>query len=146
MNAREYALLLAKEAKRAEKELIKITTDIKNKALLRTAELLVERKEELQEANRKDLEAAEKKGYSKALLDRLTLNEKRINGMVQVLKDVANLPDPVGEVISMWTRPNGLKIGQMRVPLGTILIIYEARPNVTIEAASLCMKSSNSVI
>ncbi len=146
MDAKEYALLLAKEAKKAEKEIIKATTDIKNKALLRAAELLIERKEELQEANKKDLELAEKKGYSKALLDRLALNEKRINGMVQVLKDVANLPDPVGEVISMWTRPNGLKIGQMRVPLGTILIIYEARPNVTIEAAALCMKSSNTVI
>ncbi|RMD45890.1 MAG: glutamate-5-semialdehyde dehydrogenase, partial [Aquificota bacterium] len=93
-----------------------------------------------------DLEFAEKKGYTKALLDRLALNEKRINGMVQVLKDVASLPDPVGEIISMWTRPNGLKVGQMRVPLGTIMIIYEARPNVTIEAASLCMKSSNAVI
>lgn len=66
--------------------------------------------------------------------------------MVQVLKDVASLPDPVGEIISMWTRPNGLRVGQMRVPLGTVMIIYEARPNVTVEAASLCIKSSNAVI
>ncbi len=146
MDLYKYAEELAKKAKKSQIKLRKITTDTKNKALLRAAELLIERKKEIQEANEKDLEFAEKKGYSKALLDRLALNEKRINGMVQVLKDVASLPDPVGEIISMWTRPNGLKIGQMRVPLGTIMIIYEARPNVTIEAASLCMKSSNAVI
>ncbi len=146
MDLYKYAEELAKRAKKSQIKLRKITTDTKNKALLRAAELLIERKKEIQEANEKDLEFAEKKGYSKALLDRLALNEKRINGMVQVLKDVASLPDPVGEIISMWTRPNGLKIGQMRVPLGTIMIIYEARPNVTIEAASLCMKSSNAVI
>ncbi|WP_457640761.1 glutamate-5-semialdehyde dehydrogenase [Persephonella sp.] len=146
MDIKLYAEKLAIEAKNAQKDLRKITTDIKNKVLLRTAELLIERKDEIQKANETDLEFAEKKGYSKALLDRLALNEKRIQGMVQVLKDVASLPDPVGEIISMWTRPNGLKVGQMRVPLGTILIIYEARPNVTIEAASLCIKSSNAVI
>ncbi len=146
MEARDYAEILAKKAKNSHKRLSRINTEIKNKVLLRTAELLLEKKEEIQKENQKDLEFAEKKGYSKALLDRLALNEKRINGMIQVLKDVASLPDPVGEVISMWTRPNGLKIGQMRVPLGTIAIIYEARPNVTIEAASLCMKSSNAVI
>ncbi len=146
MEAKDYAQLLAKKAKQSHKRLSQINTKIKNDVLLRTAELIYERKKEIQEENKKDLEFAEKKGYSKALLDRLSLNEKRINGMIQVLKDVASLPDPVGEVISMWTRPNGLKIGQMRVPLGTIMIIYEARPNVTIEAASLCMKSSNAVI
>ncbi len=146
MEAKEFAQFLAKRAKESHKHLSRITTDIKNKTLLRTAELILEKKDEIQKENEKDLEFASKKGYSKALLDRLALNEKRINGMVQVLKDVANLPDPVGEVISMWTRPNGLKIGQMRVPLGTIMIIYEARPNVTIEAAALCMKSSNAVI
>jgi len=146
MEVREFAEFLGKRAKQSHKYLSRITTDVKNKTLLRTAELILEKKDEIQKENKKDLEFASKKGYSKALLDRLALNEKRINGMVQVLKDVANLPDPVGEVISMWTRPNGLKIGQMRVPLGTILIIYEARPNVTIEAAALCMKSSNAVI
>ena len=146
MEARDYAELLAKKAKQSHKRLSRINTEIKNKVLLRTAELILEKREEIQRENQKDLEFAEKKGYSKALLDRLALNEKRINGMIQVLKDVASLPDPVGEVISMWTRPNGLKIGQMRVPLGTIMIIYEARPNVTVEAASLCMKSSNAVI
>ncbi len=146
MDLKVYAENISKRAKKSQKDLIKINTEIKNRALLRAAELIMERKEEIQEENRKDLERAEKKGYSKALLDRLKLNEKRIKGMVQVLKDVASLPDPVGQVISMWTRPNGLKIGRMRVPLGTIMIIYEARPNVTVEAASLCMKSSNAVI
>jgi len=146
MNLKRYAEHIAKMAKASQKELRKLTTEVKNKTLLRTAELLLERKDELLKANQLDLERAEKRGYSKALLDRLALNDKRINGMIQVLKDVANLPDPVGEIISMWTRPNGLKVGRMRVPLGTILIIYEARPNVTIEAASLCMKSSNAVI
>ncbi len=146
MDLKNYAEILGKNAKFSQNRLRQITTEVKNKALLRASELLIERKEEILEANKKDLEFASKKGYSKALLDRLALNEKRMNGMVQVLKDVASLPDPVGEIISMWTRPNGLKVGRMRVPLGTILIIYEARPNVTIEAASLCMKSSNAVI
>ncbi|HHG74319.1 MAG TPA: gamma-glutamyl-phosphate reductase, partial [Persephonella sp.] len=120
MDLRVYAENISKRAKKSQKDLIKINTEIKNRALLRAAELIMERKEEIQGKNRKDLEKAEKKGYSKALLDRLALNEKRISGMVQVLKDVASLPDPVGQVISMWTRPNGLKIGRMRVPLGTI--------------------------
>ena len=146
MDLKKYAEELGKKAKSSQTLLRKLTTEVKNKTLLRASELILERKEELIEANKKDLEFASKKGYSKALLDRLALNEKRINGMVQVLKDVASLPDPVGQIISMWTRPNGLKVGRMRVPLGTILIIYEARPNVTIEAASLCMKSSNAVI
>jgi len=146
MDLERYAENIGKKAKKSQKDLRKLTTEVKNKTLLRTAELLLERKEELIEENKKDLERAGKKGYSQALLDRLALNEKRINGMVEVLKDVANLPDPVGEVIKMWTRPNGLRVGRMRVPLGTILIIYEARPNVTIEAASLCIKSSNAVI
>ncbi len=146
MTPQEYAYNLGKTANNIKRKLASISTEVKNNLLRRTAELLKERAEELKEANKKDLQLAEKKGYSKALLDRLALNEKRINGMIQVLNDVIALPDPVGEIISMWTRPNGLKVGQMRVPLGAILIIYEARPNVTIEAASLCIKSSNAVI
>lgn len=146
MNPQEYAYELGKTANSIKRKLASISTEVKNNLLKRTSELLKERANELSEANKKDLELAEKKGYSKALLDRLKLNEKRINGMIQVLNDVIALPDPVGEIISMWTRPNGLKVGQMRVPLGAILIIYEARPNVTIEAASLCIKSSNAVI
>ena len=146
MTPQEYAYQLGKTANNIKRKLASISTQVKNDLLKRTAELIKERADELAEANQKDLELAKQKGYSKALLDRLALNEKRINGMIQVLNDVIALPDPVGEVISMWTRPNGLKVGQMRVPLGAILIIYEARPNVTIEAASLCIKSSNAVI
>ncbi|WP_457623567.1 glutamate-5-semialdehyde dehydrogenase [Persephonella sp.] len=146
MDVKKYADNLAENAKRSQKKLRQITTDIKNAVLLRSAELLDNKRDEIKKANEMDLKLAEKKGYSKALLDRLTLNDKRIDGMIQVLKDVASLPDPVGEIISMWTRPNGLRVGQMRVPLGTVLIIYEARPNVTVEAASLCIKSSNAVI
>jgi len=112
MDIKFYTEKLAREARESQKFLRRVTTDIKNRVLLRTAELLIEKKEIIKEANDKDLEFAQKKGYSKALLDRLTLNEKRINGMVQVLKDVASLPDPVGEIISMWTRPNGLRVGQ----------------------------------
>ena len=146
MTPQEYAYELGKTANNIKRKLASISTEVKNNLLRRTAELLKEKEDQLLQANKKDLELAEKKGYSKALLDRLALNEKRINGMIQVLNDVISLPDPVGEIISMWTRPNGLKVGQMRVPLGAILIIYEARPNVTIEAASLCIKSSNAVI
>jgi len=146
MDAVNYAINIAKNVNKVKRKLSSISTDTKNNLLKRTAELLIEKKEQLQRASEIDLKNAEKKGYSKALLDRLALNEKRINGMIQVLNDVISLPDPVGEIISMWTRPNGLKIGQMRVPLGLILIVYEARPNVTIEAASLCIKSSNAVI
>ena len=137
---------VARRAKEVSYKLTDISTEVKNRTLLKAAELIEEKKELIQEENRKDLIAGEEKGLSKAMLDRLLLNEKRIAGMVQVLKDVANLNDPVGEVIKMWTRPNGLKIGKMRVPLGVVAIIYESRPNVTIEAGSLCIKSSNAVI
>ncbi|NPA52625.1 MAG: glutamate-5-semialdehyde dehydrogenase [Aquificae bacterium] len=146
MELKKYIEYIAQNAKKSQKKLLKLNTKTKDDTLLKTAQLLIERKNEIIEENKKDLEKARRKGYSKALLDRLTLNEKRIEGMVKVLQDVASLPDPVGEVIHMWTRPNGLRVGQMRVPLGTILIIYESRPNVTIEAAALCIKSSNAVI
>ncbi|SMO42981.1 glutamate-5-semialdehyde dehydrogenase [Balnearium lithotrophicum] len=137
---------IAKRAKNVSYGLVDISTEIKNRTLLKAAELIEKKRDVIEAENRKDLVAGEEKGLSKAMLDRLLLNEKRIAGMVQVLKDVASLNDPVGEVIKMWTRPNGLKIGKMRVPLGVVAIIYESRPNVTVEAGSLCIKSSNSVI
>ncbi len=141
-----YAEEKVELARSTLRKLMSLTTDIKNKALLRCAELLQERKEYLVEENQKDVEYAKAQGLSPALIDRLLLNDKRIEGMVKVLRDVASLPDPVGEITRMWTRPNGLQVGRMRVPLGVVFIVYEARPNVTIEAASLCMKSSNAVI
>jgi glutamate-5-semialdehyde dehydrogenase len=110
------------------------------------AEALKRRSKELIRENAKDIIFAKKKGLSKAMLDRLTLNGKRINEMAQGLVEVAALPDPVGEVLKMWQRPNGMTVGKMRVPIGVIGIIYESRPNVTADATSLCLKAGNAVI
>ncbi|RTZ70835.1 MAG: glutamate-5-semialdehyde dehydrogenase [Aquificaceae bacterium] len=143
---KEYLKGKVLKARSTLRELINTTTEVKNKTLLRAAELIDQRREEIKEANQRDIETAKEMGLSKAVIDRLLLNDKRIDGMIKVLKDVANLEDPVGKIDKMWTRPDGLKIGKMRVPLGVILIIYESRPNVTVEAASLCMKTSNAII
>ncbi|WP_438616895.1 glutamate-5-semialdehyde dehydrogenase [Pampinifervens florentissimum] len=143
---RSYAEERVELARSTLRRLMSLKTDIKDKTLLRAAELLQERRDFIKEENQKDIEYAKSQGLSPALIDRLLLNDKRIEGMAKVLRDVASLPDPVGEITRMWTRPNGLQVGKMRVPLGVIFIVYEARPNVTIEAASLCMKSSNAVI
>jgi len=137
---------IAKRAKEVSYDLVDLSTEVKNSVLKRASELILEKVEVLKRENEKDLKAGEEKGLSKAMLDRLLLNDKRIKGMVQVLNDVASLNDPVGEIVKMWKRPNGLRIGKMRVPLGVVGIIYESRPNVTVEAASLCIKSSNAVI
>jgi len=110
------------------------------------AEALQKRAKELISENKKDIQYAEGKGLSKALIDRLRLTEKRINEMAQGLIEVAALPDPTGEIIKMWKRPNGMTVGRMRVPIGLIGIIYESRPNVTADAASLCLKAGNAVI
>ncbi|MFN3871334.1 MAG: glutamate-5-semialdehyde dehydrogenase, partial [Aquificaceae bacterium] len=133
-------------ARSSLRRLISLNTEVKNKTLLRTAELLDAKRDFIKEENAKDIEYAKSQGLSSALIDRLLINDKRIDGMIKVLKDVASLPDPVGEITRMWVLPNGLQVGRMRVPLGVIFIVYEARPNVTIEAASLCMKSSNAVL
>ena len=110
------------------------------------ADFLIENSKVIIEANKKDLETSRIKGTSESMLDRLALNEARIEGMANCLRQVAALEDPVGEVLGMWTRPNGLQIGKKRVPMGVIGIIYEARPNVTSDAAGLCFKSGNAVI
>jgi len=128
------------------RKLSSLKTSQKNKALLIASELIDSERERIIKENEKDIELARENGLKSSVIDRLTLNNKRIDGMIKVLRDVANLPDPVGEIVKMWTVPNGLRIGKMRVPLGVILIIYESRPNVTVEAASLCIKSSNAVI
>ena len=119
---------------------------VKDKALLAIADALEEHAGEIIEANKLDMEAAEKKGISKAMLDRLRLDEKRISGIADGVRKVAALDDPIGNVKKMWKRPNGLVIGEKCVPIGVIAIIYEARPNVTADAAALCLKTSNSVI
>jgi glutamate-5-semialdehyde dehydrogenase len=144
MNHTEYVIQKATQAKHAARVLATVSTAVKNAALLAMADALESRAGELLEANQKDLEAAT--GLSKAAVDRLTLNPKRIKEMATGLREVAALPDPVGEITKMWRRPNGMQVGRMRVPIGVIGIIYESRPNVTADAASLCLKSGNAVV
>ena len=137
---------IAKSARQASLKLASIDTNVKNKALLNMAEGLLKDAGAIKEANKKDIKAAEGKGLSKAMLDRLTVSDKVLKGMADGIKEVVALPDPVGEITRMWKRPNGLLVGRMRIPLGVIGIIYEARPNVTADAAALCLKSGNAVI
>lgn len=136
----------AKAAKEAAFKLVNVSTKVKDDALLAMASALEEKADEIIEANKKDLEAGKAKGTSAPLLDRLMLNSKRISSMSEGLRQVAALPDPIGEIIHGWKRPNGLIINKVRVPLGVIGIIYESRPNVTVDAAGLCLKSGNAVI
>ena len=138
--------LKGKQAKEASYFLGNVTSEQKQQALYKMAAALLSQQEAILKANKLDVEKAVQKGTSKAMLDRLSLNEKRIHGMANGLRQVAALADPVGEVLSMTKRPNGLQIGQQRVPIGVIGIIYEARPNVTCDAAGLCLKAGNAVI
>jgi len=136
---------LIQRAKTASAEMATLPTSVKNRALNAMADSL-DRGREIRASNARDLAAARKAGVQGALLDRLMLNRKRISEMARGLREVARLPDPVGRVISKWTRPNGLKIVKVRVPIGVIAIVYEARPNVTADCAGLCLKSGNCVI
>ncbi len=136
----------AKKAFEVKNIVATLPTEVKNNALLFMAEELVKKKDLIIKENKKDMIKGEEKGLSKSLLDRLLLNEKRIHGIAEGLKVVASLPDPVGEVVSGWQRPNGLRIMKMRVPIGLIGMIYEARPNVTADAIGLTLKSGNCVI
>lgn len=136
----------AKRAFLTKVKLGELNTEIKNSVLNLMAEALIKNKEKILEENKKDLVKGEEKGLSKSLLDRLLLNENRIFSMVQGIKDVVSLPDPVGEIVEGTTRPNGLLIIKKRVPLGVIGMIYEARPNVTVDAITLCLKSGNAII
>src|SRR5512135_2866075 len=146
MDIKEFVLSKAKEAKEGARSLGKASSKQKNLALIKMAEALKKRSKELMRENAKDIAFARKKGLSKAMIDRLTLDDKRINEMAQGLVEVAALPDPVGEVVKMWQRPNGMTVGKMRVPIGVIGIIYESRPNVTADATSLCLKAGNAVV
>ena len=139
-------ILMGKNAKEASYVLMNASTTLKNKALAKMAESLLENTDNILMENKKDLENAKANGMSKAMLDRLSLDVKRLEGMAGGLKQVEGLNDPVGEILSMWKRPNGLQIGKQRVPMGVIGIIYEARPNVTCDAAGLCLKAGNAVI
>jgi glutamate-5-semialdehyde dehydrogenase len=146
MSFQAEAVALGKNAKAASRGLARLSSAVKNRALLSMAEAIERQSEFLLKENKKDLDAALKAKLSSAVSDRITLNPARIQSMAKGLRDVAALPDPVGEVVKMWRRPNGLQVGRMRIPLGVIAIIYEARPNVTADAAALCVKSGNAVI
>ncbi|NQU18293.1 MAG: glutamate-5-semialdehyde dehydrogenase [Candidatus Saganbacteria bacterium] len=138
--------LKCRAAKEASGKLGLVSSEIKNKALSAMAKALEKNEKEIIDANSVDLEAGEKKDLSQSLLDRLSLDNKRIQEMIKGLEIVKMLPDPVGEVLSEFSRPNGLKIKKVRVPLGVIGIIYEARPNVTVDSAALCMKAGNATV
>jgi glutamate-5-semialdehyde dehydrogenase len=143
---KEYMTSLGRQARKAGREISRTESGKKNAALLKIAEAINSNQEMLIAENRKDLDAGRKNGLDAALLDRLALNPKEIQAMVEGLKQVAALPDPVGEIIDLSYRPSGIQVGQMRVPLGVIGIIYESRPNVTVDAAALCLKSGNACI
>jgi glutamate-5-semialdehyde dehydrogenase len=143
---KQEALRLGKQAKIAARQLAPLSSAEKNRALLLMADKIEAKSAFLVEENAKDLDFARANGVSSAVLDRIALNPKRVLAMAQGLRDVAALADPVREVVKMWRRPNGLQVGRMRIPLGVIGIIYEARPNVTADAAALCLKSGNAVI
>jgi glutamate-5-semialdehyde dehydrogenase len=146
MSVQKTVESLAIAAKKASRKLAFESTTRKNNVLLRMAEALMEQKEFIQAENKKDLMAGREKGLSAAMLDRLALTDKVIDAMIVGLHEVVALPDPVGEVEEMIRRPNGLMVGRMRIPLGVIGMIYESRPNVTVDAAALCLKAGNAVI
>ena len=141
-----YMQDLGIKARKAAKEISRADSGIKNLALLKIADILEQNQATLISENQKDLTAGQQNGLDAASLDRLTINAKGVQAMVEGLKQVAALPDPVGEISDLSYRPSGIQVGQMRVPLGVIGIIYESRPNVTIDAAALCLKSGNACI
>ncbi|MEN9705043.1 MAG: gamma-glutamyl phosphate reductase [Pseudomonadota bacterium] len=137
---------LGRAAVATREALAQSATAMRNQALLKAASQVRARRAEIQEANRQDMESAQARGLSPAMLDRLKLDDKRIESMAKGLEDIAALPDPIGSIAAEWTRPNGMSIQRVRVPLGVIGIIYESRPNVTADAGALCLKSGNPVI
>ena len=143
---KDAALKLGRRAKAAARQLAQVPTADKNRALSLIADQIEKQRSFLIAENRKDLESAKNAGASRALLDRIALDTARVKAMANGLREIILLPDPVREVVKMWRRPNGLQVGRMRIPLGVICIIYEARPNVTADAAALCLKSGNAVI
>jgi glutamate-5-semialdehyde dehydrogenase len=146
VDIKQYMQQVGQQARAASREMARADSNAKNTALLAIASELEWNAEKIIEANGKDLEAGRERGLDEALLDRLELNGERIAGMAQGLHQIAALPDPVGEISEMNFRPSGIQVGKMRVPLGVIGIIYESRPNVTADAAALCLKSGNAAI
>src|SRR5256885_731362 len=146
MTLTEQMTLLARQAKAASRELARLTTAEKNDCLLAMAGALEQNRDDIKKANARDMDTAAKMGLSSAMLDRLKLDDKRIASMAKGLREVAALPDPVGKILDGRTRPNGLKLQKISTPIGVVVIIYESRPNVTADAASLCFKSGNATI
>ena len=136
----------ARKAKQAMRVLSRSSADIRNNTLFAMAEKILKAKDDIQEVNRLDLENGKKTGLAAPLMQRLLINDQKIERMADNLRQVAALPDPIGEVISMRERPNGLKIGTVRVPMGVVGVVYESRPDVTVEVSALCIKSGNGVI
>ena len=146
MDIANYMQKIGRNARTASRAMARADTAAKNRALSLIAAAIRRDAELLREANRKDLDAARASGLEPAMLDRLTLSDKAIATMAEGLEQIVALPDPIGEISNMKYRPTGIQVGQMRVPLGVIGIIYEARPNVTVDAAGLCIKSGNATI
>src|SRR5512143_917899 len=146
MNIKEYMQQVGQRARAAARAMARADTNAKNAALHAIADALLAQQNELIAANRKDMEAGKAQGLDAAMLDRLELNAARITAMAEGLRQIAALPDPVGQISEMNFRPSGIQVGKMRVPLGVIGIIYESRPNVTPDAAGLCLKSGNASI
>jgi glutamate-5-semialdehyde dehydrogenase len=146
MNLTEQMTQLARQAKTASRQLARLSTDQKNRCLLAMADAIEKNRAGILDANSSDMETAADNGISNAMLDRLKLDAKRIDSMAQGLREVAALPDPVGRILDDRTRPNGLRLQKIATPIGVVVIIYESRPNVTADAASLCFKSGNATI
>ncbi|NLX17705.1 MAG: aldehyde dehydrogenase family protein, partial [Desulfobulbus sp.] len=142
----QTVLEMVQNARSASRTIASMSTNQKNRILCDIGEALLKRQSFILAENSKDMEAGRKKGLSAAMLDRLQITEKGMSDMVQGLREVAALEDPVGEISEMRRRPSGITVGRMRVPLGVILMIYESRPNVTIDSAALCLKAGNAVI
>lgn len=146
MSVEQTITKMARRAKEASRIVAQLSTKAKNEALEHMARKLLDQAAVIQQENERDVQAGREKGLSEAMIDRLTVTDGVIESMANGLRDVVRLPDPVGGVTGMWLRPNGLQVGRVRIPLGVISMIYEARPNATIDAAGLCLKAGNAVI
>ena len=146
MSIKEEVFQLAKITHEAAADSARISMSLKTSILNDVAAKIKSHKENLQKENLKDVQSAKSVGLSEAMIDRLTLSDKVIAQTVEGLQEIAAFPDPVGEITGMWVRPNGMRVGKMRIPLGVVGIIYESRPNVTADAAALCLKAGNAVI
>ena len=146
MSIKEQTLNIVKATHEAAADAARLSMSMKISILTEVAKRIMAQKDKLQAENLKDIESGKKAGLSTAMIDRLTLSDKVIAQTVEGLEEIATFPDPVGEITGMWIRPNGMRVGKMRIPLGVIGIIYESRPNVTADAAALCLKAGNSVI